>query len=159
MSVFNVTVIGAGTMGNGIAHVFAQKGFKVVLVDVQQAQLDKALQTIGKNLDRMISKGSITDAEKEETLNNIVTDTKISTGVSKAELVVEAATENEELKLKIFAEMDAAAPANAILASNTSSISINSFGNFLTISYIYLPFITKLPVSSILIIFSFSMND
>ena len=129
MSVFNVTVIGAGTMGNGIAHVFAQKGFKVVLVDVQQAQLDKALQTIGKNLDRMISKGSITDAEKEETLNNIVTDTKISTGVSKADLVVEAATENEELKLKIFAEMDAAAPANAILASNTSSISITKIAS------------------------------
>ncbi|WP_026752353.1 3-hydroxybutyryl-CoA dehydrogenase [Sediminibacterium sp. C3] len=129
MSVFNVTVIGAGTMGNGIAHVFAQKGFKVVLVDVQQAQLDKALQTIGKNLDRMISKGSITDAEKEETLNNIVTDTKISTGVSKAELVVEAATENEELKLKIFAEIDAAAPANAILASNTSSISITKIAS------------------------------
>lgn len=129
MSVFNVTVIGAGTMGNGIAHVFAQKGFKVVLVDVQQAQLDKALQTIGKNLDRMISKGSITDAEKAETLNNIVTDTKISTGVSKADLVVEAATENEELKLKIFAEIDLAAPANAILASNTSSISITKIAS------------------------------
>ena len=129
MSVFNVTVIGAGTMGNGIAHVFAQKGFKVVLVDVQQAQLDKSLQTIGKNLDRMISKGTITDAEKEETLNNIVTDTKINTGVSKADLVVEAATENEELKLKIFAEIDAAAPANAILASNTSSISITKIAS------------------------------
>lgn len=129
MSVFNVTVIGAGTMGNGIAHVFAQKGFKVVLVDVQQAQLDKSLQTIGKNLDRMISKGTITDAEKGETLNNIVTDTKINTGVSKADLVVEAATENEELKLKIFAEIDAAAPANAILASNTSSISITKIAS------------------------------
>jgi len=129
MSVFNVTVIGAGTMGNGIAHVFAQKGFKVVLVDVQQAQLDKALQTIGKNLDRMISKGSITEAEKQETISNIVTDTKISSGVSKADLVVEAATENEELKLKIFAEMDAAAPANAILASNTSSISITKIAS------------------------------
>lgn len=129
MSVFNVTVIGAGTMGNGIAHVFAQKGFKVVLVDVQQAQLDKALQTIGKNLDRMISKGSITEAEKQETISNIVTDTKISTGVSKADLVVEAATENEELKLKIFAEMDAAAPAKAILASNTSSISITKIAS------------------------------
>lgn len=116
-------------MGNGIAHVFAQKGFKVVLVDVQQAQLDKALQTIGKNLDRMISKGSITEAEKQETISNIVTDTKISTGVSKADLVVEAATENEELKLKIFAEMDAAAPANAILASNTSSISITKIAS------------------------------
>lgn len=129
MSVFNVTVIGAGTMGNGIAHVFAQKGFKVVLVDVQQAQLDKALQTISKNLDRMISKGAITEAEKEETLTNILTDTKVSSGVSKADLVVEAATENEELKLKIFAEVDAAAPANAILASNTSSISITKIAS------------------------------
>lgn len=129
MSVFNVTVIGAGTMGNGIAHVFAQKGFKVVLVDVQQAQLDKALQTISKNLDRMIIKGAITEAEKEETLTNILTDTKVSSGVSKADLVVEAATENEELKLKIFAEVDAAAPANAILASNTSSISITKIAS------------------------------
>jgi len=124
MSIFNVTVIGAGTMGNGIAHVFAQKGFKVVLVDVQQAQLEKALSTIGKNLDRMVTKGTITAEEKEETLANICTNTSISEGVATADLVVEAATENVDLKLKIFAEMDAAAPANAILASNTSSISI-----------------------------------
>lgn len=124
MSIFNVTVIGAGTMGNGIAQVFAQKGFKVVLVDVQQAQLEKALATIEKNLDRMVAKGTIAGEEKLETLANICTNTSINEGVAAADLVVEAATENVELKLKIFGEMDAAAPANAILASNTSSISI-----------------------------------
>lgn len=124
MSIFNVTVIGAGTMGNGIAQVFAQKGFKVVLVDVQQLQLEKALATIQKNLDRMVAKGTITGEEKVETLANISTNTSINEGVAAADLVVEAATENVELKLKIFGEMDAAAPSNAILASNTSSISI-----------------------------------
>lgn len=129
MSIFNVTVIGAGTMGNGIAHVFAQKGFKVVLVDVQQAQLEKALATIGKNLDRMVAKGTIASEEKEETLANISTNTSVSNGVAAADLVVEAATENIELKLKIFGEMDAAAPANAILASNTSSISITKIAS------------------------------
>lgn len=129
MSIFNVTVIGAGTMGNGIAHVFAQKGFKVVLVDVQQAQLEKALTTIGKNLDRMVAKGTIASEEKEETLANISINTSVSNGVAAADLVVEAATENIELKLKIFGEMDAAAPANAILASNTSSISITKIAS------------------------------
>jgi 3-hydroxybutyryl-CoA dehydrogenase len=124
MSIFNVTVIGAGTMGNGIAHVFAQKGFKVVLVDVQQAQLDKALATIGKNLDRMVGKGTITPEEKDLTIANICTNTSVSDGVAAADLVVEAATENVELKLKIFQEIDAAAPIHSILASNTSSISI-----------------------------------
>lgn len=124
MSIINVTVIGAGTMGNGIAHVFAQKGFKVVLVDVQQAQLDKALATIDKNLDRMVSKNTITAEQKIETLANIQTNTTISGGVAAADLVVEAATENTGLKLKIFEEIDMHAPAHAILASNTSSISI-----------------------------------
>lgn len=124
MSIINVTVIGAGTMGNGIAHVFAQKGFKVVLVDVQQTQLDKALATIGKNLDRMVSKGTITSEEKDQTITNISTNTSVSAGVATADLVVEAATENVELKLKIFQEIDAAAPIHSILASNTSSISI-----------------------------------
>lgn len=124
MSIFNVSVIGAGTMGNGIAHVFAQKGFKVILVDVQPVQLEKALATIGKNLDRMVAKGTISPEEKNDTLANISTHTSISGGVANADLVVEAATENVELKLKIFGEIDAAAPANAILASNTSSISI-----------------------------------
>lgn len=124
MSIFNVSVIGAGTMGNGIAHIFAQKGFKVILVDVQPVQLEKALATIGKNLDRMVSKGTISPEEKNDTLANISTHTSIGGGVAAADLVVEAATENIELKLKIFGEIDAAAPSNAILASNTSSISI-----------------------------------
>jgi 3-hydroxybutyryl-CoA dehydrogenase len=124
MSIFNVSVIGAGTMGNGIAHVFAQKGFKVILIDVQPEQLEKALATIGKNLDRMVAKGTISPEEKNDTLANISTHTSIGGGVATADLVVEAATENVELKLKIFGEIDAAAPANAILASNTSSISI-----------------------------------
>ncbi len=124
MSIFNVSVIGAGTMGNGIAHVFAQKGFKVILIDVQPVQLEKALATIGKNLDRMVAKGTISPEEKNDTLANISTHTSIGRGVATADLVVEAATENVELKLKIFGEIDAAAPANAILASNTSSISI-----------------------------------
>lgn len=124
MSIFNVSVIGAGTMGNGIAHVFAQKGFKVILIDVQPVQLEKALATIGKNLDRMVAKGTISPEEKNDTLANISTNTSIGGGVATADLVVEAATENIELKLKIFGEIDAAAPANAILASNTSSISI-----------------------------------
>jgi 3-hydroxybutyryl-CoA dehydrogenase len=124
MRIQNVSIIGAGTMGNGIAHVFAQAGFKVVLIDVQQAQLDKALQTIEKNIDRQISKGIYSEEDKKKILSNIFTDTNIASGVSIAHLVVEAATENEILKTSIFKGIDAAAPANAILASNTSSISI-----------------------------------
>lgn len=124
MALQNITVIGAGTMGNGIAHVFAQNGFKVTIVDLQKSQLEKALDTISKNLDRQISKGAITEQDKTNTLNNICTDTNIEIGVSIAQLVVEAATENIDLKLKIFGTIDAAAPADAILATNTSSISI-----------------------------------
>jgi len=119
-----VSVIGAGTMGNGIAHVFAQAGFAVTLIDVSAAQLEKALVTIGKNLDRQVSKGSITADQKTIALNNITTATDIATGVKNASLVVEAATENIELKLSIFKQIDAAAPVDCILASNTSSISI-----------------------------------
>ncbi len=119
-----VAVIGAGTMGNGIAHVFAQAGFAVTLIDVSAAQLEKALVTIGKNLDRQVSKGSVTVEQKTVALNNITTTTDITTGVKNATLVVEAATENIELKLSIFKQIDAAAPADCILASNTSSISI-----------------------------------
>jgi 3-hydroxybutyryl-CoA dehydrogenase len=124
MSIKNISVIGAGTMGNGIAHVFAQAGFAVTLIDVSAAQLEKALATIGKNLDRQVSKGSITEEQKTSALNNISTATDIATGVKNAALVVEAATENIELKLSIFKQIDAAAPADCILASNTSSISI-----------------------------------
>lgn len=120
----NITVIGAGTMGNGIAHIFAMKGFPVVLVDISQAALDKALATIEKNLDRMVRKEKISEADKAATLRNVVTSTDLANGVKNADLVVEAATERADLKLKIFKQIDEAAPENAILASNTSSISI-----------------------------------
>lgn len=120
----NISVIGAGTMGNGIAHVFAQSGFKVNLVDVSQESLNKGLATIGKNLDRMVAKETITEQDKQNTLSNIVTYTSLADGVASADLVVEAATENVELKLKIFKDLDAHAPKNAILSTNTSSISI-----------------------------------
>ncbi len=120
----NVSVIGAGTMGNGIAHVFAQHGFKVHLIDVSQAQLDKAIAVISKNLARQVQKGSITEAVQASALANITANTSIANGVATADLVVEAATENTALKLDIFKQIDAAAPAAAILASNTSSISI-----------------------------------
>ena len=111
-------------MGNGIAHVFAQSGYSVTLVDISQGALDKALATIAKNLDRLIAKEKITEADKAATLGNIATQTALVEGVANADLIVEAATENVDLKLKIFRDMDAAAPANCILATNTSSISI-----------------------------------
>ncbi|MBI3137528.1 MAG: 3-hydroxybutyryl-CoA dehydrogenase [Sphingobacteriales bacterium] len=120
----DISVIGAGTMGNGIAHVFAQYGFRVTLIDISQEQLDKAIATIGRNLDRMVTKEVISKEKKEETLKHITTSTSIAEGVKTAGLVVEAATENTDLKLKIFQQADAAAPADCILASNTSSISI-----------------------------------
>jgi 3-hydroxybutyryl-CoA dehydrogenase len=120
----NISVIGAGTMGNGIAHVFAQHGFKVTIVDISLAQLDRAVATISKNLDRMVAKETIRKELKDETLANISTNSNLIEGVSNAELVVEAATENMELKLKIFEELDKYAPKEAILATNTSSISI-----------------------------------
>jgi 3-hydroxybutyryl-CoA dehydrogenase len=119
-----ISVIGAGTMGNGIAHVFAQQGFKVSLVDVNRPQLEKAFQTISKNLDRQIAKAAITEADKAATLANLSIHETIEAGVVNAKLVVEAATENEALKLKIFQQLDAHAPKDCILASNTSSISI-----------------------------------
>jgi len=119
-----VSVVGAGTMGNGIVHVFAQSGFVVNLIDVNATQLDKALQTITKNFDRQIAKGAVTEEQKQKSLANITTLTDIAEGVKYAELVVEAATENTELKLKIFRQLDEAAPGESILASNTSSISI-----------------------------------
>jgi len=119
-----VSVIGAGTMGNGIAHVFAQNNFEVNLVDVNASQLEKALQTIAKNFDRQVSKNVITEEQKKQSLANISTYTNIKEGVQDADLVVEAATENTELKLKIFKELDEASPASTILATNTSSISV-----------------------------------
>lgn len=120
----NIVVIGAGTMGNGIAHTFAQSGFKVNLVDVSQEALDRGLKTITTNLDRIIAKGNLTEEQKAETLGNINTFTALQDAVSSADLIVEAATENQELKLKIFGQMDEFAPENCILATNTSSISI-----------------------------------
>ena len=120
----NITVIGAGTMGNGIAHTFAQSGFKVSLVDVSEAALEKGQATISKNLDRMIAREKISESDKQQTLDNITTYTALKDGISKADLVVEAATENVDLKMKIFGEMDAHAPKDCILATNTSSISI-----------------------------------
>jgi len=119
-----VSVIGAGTMGNGIAHVFAQAGFKVTIVDVSLSQLDRAVATITKNLDRQVAKASITEEKKTTTLSNITTQTNMIEGVKNAGLVVEAATENIELKLQIFEELDKYAPKETILATNTSSISI-----------------------------------
>ena len=120
----SIAVIGAGTMGNGIAHVFAQYGYMVRLIDVNAGQLEKAIQTISRNLDRQVTKGIIQESKKTDTLNNIITEQNFSAGVKHATLVVEAATENIELKLKIFRQLDEVAPADAILASNTSSISI-----------------------------------
>ena len=120
----NIAVIGAGTMGNGIAHTFAQFGYNVQLIDISQASLDKGMATITKNLDRMVVKERISSADKENTLANITTYTSVKEGVQNANLVVEAATENVNLKLKIFKELDEICPKGTILATNTSSISI-----------------------------------
>jgi 3-hydroxybutyryl-CoA dehydrogenase len=124
----NIAVIGSGTMGNGIAHVFAQNGYNVALVDLSQESLNKALATISKNLDRIVAKGTLTEADKQKTLKNITTFTSMAEGVKNADLVVEAATENIEIKLNIFRDLDKTCPANTILASNTSSISITKIG-------------------------------
>ena len=120
----NIAVIGAGAMGNGIAHTFAQAGFKVQLIDVNESALTTALATISKNLDRLVAKDKISETDKTVTLDNISTFTTITEGVEYASLVVEAATENVDLKLKIFKQLDVACPEDTILATNTSSISI-----------------------------------
>ncbi len=119
-----IAVIGAGTMGNGIAHVFAQEGFKVSLIDVSQDQLNKAIATITKNLDRQVAKGAATEEIKSTALQYIQTNTSLAAGVKDAELVIEAATENVDLKLNIFKQIDEHASPDCILATNTSSISI-----------------------------------
>jgi 3-hydroxybutyryl-CoA dehydrogenase len=124
----NIAVIGAGTMGNGIAHVFAQSGFTVSLIDISQNSLDKAIATITKNLDRLLAKERITEEVRNNTLANITTYTEMAEGVKNVELVVEAATENIDLKLKIFKQLDELTAENVILASNTSSISITQIG-------------------------------
>ena len=128
----NIAVIGAGTMGNGIAHTFAQFGYKVHLIDIQQSYLDKGIATITKNLDRMVSKETISEEDKMNTLNNITTFTNLEKGVENVDLVVEAATENLDLKLKIFQDLDKLCAPNTILSSNTSSISITQIGSVTT---------------------------
>lgn len=125
----NITVIGAGTMGNGIAHLFAQNGFNVALADISQASLDKGIATISKNLDRQAAKGSLTEEQKAQTLANLTTFTDVSQAVADADLVVEAATENIDLKLKIFAQLEEACKPHTILATNTSSISITKIAS------------------------------
>lgn len=120
----NITVVGSGTMGNGIAHVFAQAGFNVSLMDIRQEALDKALATIGKNMDRQIAKGTLTEDAKAAAIANITTYTEMAKAVADADLIVEAATENIDLKVKIFQQLDELAPEKSILASNTSSISL-----------------------------------
>lgn len=125
----NIAVIGAGTMGNGIAHTFAQFGYQVALIDIAQASLDKALATIEKNLDRQLAKERITADEKSQTLNNLTTYTDIASGVKGAELVIEAATENIDIKLKLFQQLDELCDSSVILATNTSSISITKIAS------------------------------
>ena len=120
----NISVIGAGTMGNGIAHVFAQNGYQVNLIDISQEALEKAVKTISRNLDRMVAKEKITELQKKNTLNNLTTISEIKSGVENAELVIEAATENLDIKLSIFKELDLHSPKECILSTNTSSISI-----------------------------------
>jgi len=125
----NIAVIGAGTMGNGIAHVFAMNGFKVNLVDISADRLEKALKTIDKNLWRMVAKEKIKETDKEETIENITTHTNITEAIKDADLIIEAASENLDVKLKIFKSLDDHAPENCILASNTSSISITKIAS------------------------------
>jgi 3-hydroxybutyryl-CoA dehydrogenase len=124
-----IAIIGGGTMGNGIVHVFAQNGYAVNLIDVKQDMLDKAMATIHKNMDRQIAKGSLTEDDKAKALANIKCFTQLADGVRNADLVIEAATENVEIKLNIFKQLDALTPANCILASNTSSISITKIAS------------------------------
>ncbi|MGZ3778167.1 MAG: 3-hydroxyacyl-CoA dehydrogenase family protein, partial [Mucilaginibacter sp.] len=125
----NITVIGSGTMGNGIAHTFAQNGFKVSLVDISDEALQKALKTIGNNLDRQVTKGIIDENAKAATLSNITTYTDLKTGASNADLVIEAATENKDIKLNLFKQLSEICGAETILASNTSSISITQIAS------------------------------
>jgi 3-hydroxybutyryl-CoA dehydrogenase len=125
----NISVIGSGTMGNGIAHTFAQYGYTVSLIDINEEALQKALDTIGRNLDRQVQKSLITAEEKTKTLENITVYTDVVKGVRNADLVIEAATEHTETKLKIFKQLDEVTPKHTILASNTSSISITKIAS------------------------------
>ncbi len=125
-----VTVIGSGTMGNGICHVFAQCGFNVHMMDINQGALDKAMATIGKNMDRQVSKNALSDEQKQQSIARITTYTDMAEAVKDADIIIEAATENIDLKIKIFQQLDQLAPAHAILATNTSSISITRIGSY-----------------------------
>ncbi|HTB32681.1 MAG TPA: 3-hydroxybutyryl-CoA dehydrogenase [Bacteroidia bacterium] len=124
----NIAVIGSGTMGNGIAHVFAQNRYKVSLIDISADALNKAIATISKNIDRQVAKGVLKEEDKTNTLNNITTFTEMEKGIKDCELVIEAATENPEIKFKLFRDLDAMCPEGVILASNTSSISLTKIG-------------------------------
>lgn len=158
----NITVIGAGTMGNGIAHTFAQSGYQVSLVDISQEAIDRGLGTISNNLDRMISREKITEADKKLTLDNITSFTSMSDGVKNADLIVEAATENLDLKLKIFKQIDEAAPAKCILATNTSSISITQIAAVTTrpTKVIGMHFMNPVPIMKLVeIIRGYSTSD
>ena len=147
-----IAVVGAGTMGNGIAHVFAQNGFIVNLIDTTPTQLDKALQTISRNLDRQVAKSLLTDEHKSATLKAIITHTELEKGVKDVELVVEAATENIDIKLSIFRQLDQHCPEGCILASNTSSISITKIASVTRrpSSVIGLHFMNPVPVMKLI---------
>jgi 3-hydroxybutyryl-CoA dehydrogenase len=158
----NIAVIGSGTMGNGIAHVFAQFGYTVSLIDISQASLDKGMATIAKNLDRQVAKEAITEADKAATLANLTTFTSMEEGVKNVDLVVEAATENVDLKLKIFADLDKFTSPNVILASNTSSISITKIASVTTRpdKVIGMHFMNPVPVMKLVeIIRGYSTSD
>ena len=158
----NVAVIGAGTMGNGIAHVFAQFGYQVNLIDVSEAALERAVVTIGKNLDRQVAKGGLTEAQKVQTLQNLTTFSNMAEGVKGVELVVEAATENVDLKLKIFKDLDTLTAADVILATNTSSISITKIAAVTTRpdKVIGMHFMNPVPVMKLVeIIRGYSTSD
>ena len=158
----NVAVIGAGTMGNGIAHVFAQFGYQVNLIDVSEAALERAVATIGKNLDRQVAKGGLTEAQKAQTLQNLTTFANMAEGVKGVELVVEAATENVDLKLKIFKDLDALTQSDVILATNTSSISITKIAAVTTRpdKVIGMHFMNPVPVMKLVeIIRGYSTSD
>ena len=158
----NIAVIGAGTMGNGIAHVFAQFGYQVNLIDVSEAALERAVATIGKNLDRQVAKGGLTEAQKAQTLQNLTTFANMAEGVKGVELVVEAATENVDLKLKIFKDLDALTQSDVILATNTSSISITKIAAVTTRpdKVIGMHFMNPVPVMKLVeIIRGYSTSD
>jgi 3-hydroxybutyryl-CoA dehydrogenase len=158
----NIAVIGAGTMGNGIAHVFAQNGFKVTLIDVSKEALDKGLETISKNLERMVSKESISSKTASETLKNISKSTHLKEGVENKDLVVEAATENIEIKLNIFRELNTLCNPNTILATNTSSISITQIASVTSRpdKVIGMHFMNPVPIMKLVeIIRGFSTSD